>query len=112
MAYDQQDEQACFVTGFIKESRNTPGSKFVSTAVVSLNEIKDLVCSDMVEILIFDSKKDPLTRKTIKIKKGDPKYFKSLKDFQKSPTPASAPQASGPSAGTYGTASADADFIP
>lgn len=113
MAYQHQEEQSCFLTGFIKESKTTPGTHFVTTSVVSLKEIAELCGSDLVELAVYDSKKEPLKQKSIKFKKGDPKYFRSLKDFNRGSQQSAPTQTgSGPSASTYGTAQRQDDFIP
>lgn len=114
MSNYQNEEQACFVTGFVKEAKNSPGTKYVTTAVMSLKEIAELCGSDLVEIAIFDSKKDPAKMKSIKFKKGDPKYLKSLKDFNRGGQSSGQPprQNSGQPGVPYGTAQSQDDFIP
>ena len=110
--YQQSEDRSVFVTGFIRDSKSKPGTQYVQTAVLSLKELAEMVGSDYVEISVFDSKKDPVKQKLITVRQADPKYFKSLKQFQKNApvlqTPSRGPGPSGP----YGQAQNPDEFVP
>jgi len=84
MSHNQQNDRPnMIVAGFVNEAKSEGANNFVNSVVIRTKDIEKYCDSEYVNIKVFVSKKDPQTRRVIKIEQAaNPNTYKDPAQFQ------------------------------